>query len=282
MIAAKNIRTVPLRSAANKITLPHGNISEIRLRTGRSACAVMADGRLVKCSAPFSRQDIAECFLELCRSSVHSFAREISEGYITLPGGHRVGFCGTAVEQGGRLSTLKDISSLNIRFAREVLGCAGELCDRAFRDGLCSLVVCGKPLSGKTTVLRDMARILGDSHRVAVVDTRGEISGVCDGVPALDIGENTDVLNGYSRAEGIMCALRSLSPEVIICDEIGGDAEEIRQCMNCGVKIVVSAHAGSIPELLRRPALSGLLPLFDKAALLEDRGRLAELSEIRI
>ena len=235
----------------------------------------------MKCSAPFTRQDIAECFLELCRNSVHSFAREISEGYITLPGGHRVGFCGTAVGQGGKLSTIKDISSLNIRFAREVRGCAGELCSRAFRDGLCSLVVCGKPLSGKTTILRDMARILGDTHRVAVVDTRGEISGVYEGVPALDIGENTDVLNGYSRADGIMCALRSLSPEVIICDEIGGDAEEIRQCMNCGVKLVVSAHAGSIPELMSRPALQGLLPLFDRAALLGERGRLCELVELR-
>ncbi|MFR0871147.1 MAG: hypothetical protein ACLSG5_07055 [Oscillospiraceae bacterium] len=89
MIAAKNIRTVPLRFAAGKISLPQGSIAEIRLRTGRSACAVMTDGRLVKCSAPFSRQDIGECFLELCGNSVHSFAREISEGYITLPGGHR-------------------------------------------------------------------------------------------------------------------------------------------------------------------------------------------------
>lgn len=281
MIAAKNIRTVPLRFAAGKISLPQGSIAEIRLRTGRSACAVMTDGRLVKCSAPFSRQDIGECFLELCGNSVHSFAREISEGYITLPGGHRVGFCGTAVEQGGRLSTLKDISSLNIRFAREVRGCAEELCARAFSGGLCSLIVCGKPLSGKTTVLRDIARILGDTRRVAVVDTRGEIAGVYGGVPALDIGENTDVLNGYSRGEGIMCALRSLSPEVIICDEIGGDAEEIRQCMNCGVKLIVSAHAGSIRELMSRPALQELLPLFERAALLEERGRLSELADIR-
>ena len=172
MIAAKNIRTVPLRFAAGQLSLPQGSIAEIRLRTGRSACAVMTDGRLVKCSAPFSRQDIGECFLELCGNSVHSFAREISEGYITLPGGHRVGFCGTAVEQGGRLSTLKDISSLNIRFAREVRGCAEELCARAFSGGLCSLIVCGKPLSGKTTVLRDIARILGDTRRVAVGDAR--------------------------------------------------------------------------------------------------------------
>lgn len=280
MTAAKTIRTVPLRSAAAKITLPPGNIAEIRLRTGRSACAVMTDGRMLKCSAPFSQRDISECFLELCRNSVHSYAREISEGYITLPGGHRVGFCGTAVEQCGRISTLKDISSLNIRFAREVRGCAEELCRLAFPDGLCSLIVCGKPLSGKTTVLRDMARILGESRRVAVVDSRGELAGVSGGTPALDVGENTDVLNGYSRGEGIMCALRSLSPEVIICDEIGSDAEEVRQCMNCGVKLIASAHAGSIPELMGRPALRELLPLFDRAALLGERGRLTELTEL--
>ena len=116
---------------------------------------------------------------------------------------------------------------------------------------------------------------------MAVVDTRGEIAGVYGGVPALDIGENTDVLNGYSRGEGIMCALRSLSPEVIICDEIGGDAEKIRQCMNCGVKLIVSAHAGSICELMSRPALQELLPLFERAALLEERGRLSELADIQ-
>lgn len=290
MIAAKQIMTnqmladngCPLKYAARKITLPVGieAIAEIRLRTNRRAAAVTLDGRIIPCSPPFSQADISECFLELCKNSVHSFAREISEGYITLPGGSRVGFCGTAVIQGGKLTSLRDISSLNIRFPREVRGCAEELFRRAFSGGLCSLIVCGKPLSGKTTVLRDMARILGASHRVAVVDSRGELAGVHGGIPTLNVGENTDVLNGYSKADGIMCALRSLSPEIIICDEIGDDAESVRQCMSCGVKLIVSAHAGSIKELKRRPALSGLLPLFDKAALLGERGRLIELTEL--
>ncbi len=286
MIAAKQAKTntVPLEYAARKITLPPGGISElaeIRLRTGRCAAAVTLDGRMLRCSAPFSQEDITGCFLELCRNSVHSFAREISEGYITLPGGHRVGFCGTAALHDGRLTGLKDISSLNIRFAREVRGCAEEMCRRVFSDGLCSVVVCGKPLSGKTTVLRDMARIIGAAHRVCVIDSRGELAGVQGGVPALDVGENTDVLNGYPKAEGIMCALRSLSPEIIICDEIGGDGEAVRQCMDCGVKLAVSAHAGSIEELKRRPGLSGLLPHFDKAVLLGERGRLLDIAEIK-
>lgn len=290
MIAAKTISErqtgapgVPLKRAAQKITLPAGGlerIAEIRLRTDRPAYAVTLDGENIPCSAPFSREDINECFLELCRNSVHSFAREIAEGYITLPGGGRVGFCGTAVIQEGRLTALRDISSLNIRFPRQVSGCAEELCRRIFRGGLCSLILCGKPLSGKTTVLRDMARILGKNHRVAVVDSRGELAGVHGGVPTLDIGENTDVLNGYSKSDGIMCALRSLSPEMIICDEIGDDAQAVRQCMCCGVKLAVSAHADSIEELKRRPGLSGLLPYFDRAALLGELGRVTEIAEL--
>lgn len=286
MIAAKNItgNKVPLRSAAQKITLPSGGtdkLSEIRLRTGRRAVAVTLDGELIPCSGIFTQQDINECFLELCRDSVHSFAKEIAEGYITLSGGHRVGFCGTAVVRDGRLSALRDISSLNIRFAREVRGCAQELCGRLFRGGLCSVMICGRPLSGKTTVLRDMARILGGSHRIALVDSRGELAAVHGGVPALDIGENTDVLNGYSKAEGIMCALRSLSPEMVICDEIGDDAEQIRQCSCCGVYLAVSAHAASIDELVRRPALSGVLPYFDKAVLLGERGSVLDIRELK-
>ncbi len=280
MIAAKTQHTeIPLRYAAARITLPPGNIAEIRLRTGKCACAVMTDGRMLRCSDIFTREDINECFLELCRNSVHSYAREIAEGYITLPGGNRVGFCGTAVLRDGEISTLKDISSLNIRFAREVTGCAEELCRRAFPDGLCSLIICGKPLSGKTTVLRDMARILGGSRRVALIDSRGELAGVSGGVPALDVGENTDVLNGYPKAEGIMCALRSLSPEMIVCDEIGSDAEEVRQCMGCGVKLAVTAHAGSMDELRSRPGISELYPLFDRAVLLEG-GRMTDIREI--
>lgn len=281
MIAAKReCADVPLRYAARKITLPPGEIAEIRLRTGKCAAAVMTDGRMLRCSDIFTREDITECFLELCRNSVHSYAQEIAEGYITLPGGNRVGFCGTGVLHDGKLTTLKDISSLNIRFAREVCGCAEELCRRVFPDGLCSVVICGKPLSGKTTVLRDMARILGQNHRISLIDSRGELAGVSGGIPALDVGENTDILSGYPKAEGIMCALRSLSPEMIVCDEIGSDSEEVRQCMGCGVKFAVTAHAGSLDELRSRPGICGLYPLFDRAVLLE-RGRIADIREIR-
>lgn len=280
MIIANN--AIPLEYAAKRIKLPinAAGIAEIRLRTGRKAAAVALDGRIMHCSEAFSQQDINNCFLELCRNSIHSFSREISEGYITLPQGHRVGFCGTAVYDGGRITGLKDISSLNIRFAREVRGCAERLVGTLFSQGLCSVIVCGKPMSGKTTLLRDMARLLGSSHSVCVVDSRGEIAAVSGGVPALDVGENTDVLNGYAKQEGIMTAIRSLSPEIIICDEIGNDAQSVIQCAECGVRLIVSAHAGSIEQLKRRPSAACLLPYFDKAVLLGERFKPAAVEEL--
>ena len=132
-------------------------------------------------------------------------------------------------------------------------------------------------MSGKTTVLRDLARLIGEHHRVSLIDSRGELAAVSDGTPCLDIGRNTDVLNGYPRYEGMTTALRTLSPEVIICDEIGSDFDAVEQCLNCGVKLVATVHAGSLSELARRTETAKLLPMFDYAAVLSDRGRLSEV-----
>lgn len=282
MITAKR-QEIPLRCAAAKIRLSGigGEIAEIRLRTGKRAAAVTTDGRIFPCSEPFSQGDIDECFQELCRCSVHSFSREISEGFITLEGGHRVGICGTAVMNGERIETMRDISSLCIRLAREVKGCAGELFERAFGKGLCSLLVLGKPMSGKTTVLRDLARFVGAEHRVVLIDSRNELSATSRGQSSLDVGENTDSLVGFPKAAGIMLALRSLSPEVIICDEIGDDYNEVRQCLFCGVKLIATAHADSFSEAEQRYGLRELLPMFDSAALLGMRGRLVDFRERR-
>ncbi|MGN1423874.1 MAG: hypothetical protein ACI4XA_10895 [Oscillospiraceae bacterium] len=276
MINAKT-QDIPLKTAAAKIRLPAGaDIAEIRLRAGRCAAAVTVSGKIIRCSAPFSEKDIADCFAELCRYSVHSYSREIAEGFITLDGGHRVGLCGTAVMSGGAVVSVKDISSLNIRIAREVKGCAEELYGRFFAGGLCSLLLAGRPMSGKTTVLRDLSRMLGESCRVALIDSRNELSASVRGLPTLDVGENTDVLCGYTKSAGIMTALRSLSPDVIICDEIGDDYEAVEHCLFCGVKVIAAAHAGSLSELSRRHGTDRLLPLFDCAAVIGGRGRLLE------
>lgn len=277
MITVKN-QEIPLKTAAAKIRLSgfRGDLAEIRLRAGRGAVAVTAEGVMHTCSEPFTAEDIANCFAELCRYSVHSYAAEISEGYVTLDGGHRVGICGTAVMRDGKIETLRDISSLNIRISRQVRGCAEELYGRVF-DRPRSLLLAGKPMCGKTTLLRDLTRLLGGRYKVTLIDSRNEISACIRGTPTLDIGQHTDVLCGCPKSEGILLALRSMSPEIIICDEIGRDHKAVEQCLFCGVKLIASAHAGSIAELKRRSGIAELLPMFEYTAIIGEKCRLTEL-----
>ncbi len=272
--------TIPLKSI-EKIHLPEplSGTAEIRLRAGRPAVCVNIFGEMRVCSPPFSGREIADCFAEICRYSVYSFEEEIARGFVTLDGGHRVGICGTAVTKNGKITTIKDISGLNIRIAHQILGCADELYRKAFSDGPHSLLLAGKPLCGKTTVLRDLARQLGEHRRVVLIDSRGELSASVGGIPTLDIGLNTDALCGCGKSEGIMLALRSLSPEIIICDEIGNDGAAIEQAVFCGVKVIASAHSGSIEELKQRPSTRGLVPIFERVALLGERGRLLDYRE---
>lgn len=280
MITARNA-VLPLKTAERLIRLPDGisrnELCELRLRLGRCATAVTLGGRNVTCSKPLTKQDIEDCFGELCRYSVHSFKREISEGYITLPEGHRAGFCGTAVMCGEKIETLRDISSINLRIAKEIKGCGEALYHAVFEHTLHSLLIVGAPLSGKTTVLRDITRLLGEKHKVALIDSRGELAACHDGAPQLDIGLNTDVLSGYPKSEGMEIALRTLSPEVIICDEIGNDIRAIEQCIHCGVKLIATIHASSIEELSKRRDTAELIGAFDCIAVLRGKGQISEL-----
>lgn len=253
-------------------------IGEIRLRVDRPAAVslgnsiryITADGNLTykpEAAVKASTEDIKRTFEAVCQYSVHSFQREISEGFVTVRGGHRVGICGTSVIHGNTVETVKNISSLNFRIAREVTGCADELCNTAFGNGLCSLLLAGPPSSGKTTMLRDMARILGKTFRVAIIDERGELAAVWNGSPQNDVGINTDVFDGYDKPTGIMTALRVMSPQFIICDEIGSakDLEAVREASRSGVYVAASIHASSIAGLEQKGMTADM---FDVRAVL--------------
>lgn len=272
--------SLPLKSIDKiRVTVPLSQIAEIRLRAGRPCVSVSVSGEMKTCSAVFTAEELADVFAEICRYSVYSYEEEVAQGFVTLDGGHRVGICGTAVTKNGRITSFKDISGLNIRIAHQVYGCSDEVYKRVFSNGLRSLLLAGKPLCGKTTVLRDLARRLGERRRVVLIDSRFELSGSVRGTPTLDIGLNTDVLCGAEKSEGIMLAMRTLSPEIIICDEIGSDAAAVEQAVFCGVKVIASAHAGSMSELERRSATRELVPLFDSVLLLGERGRVLEYIE---
>ncbi len=273
---------LPLASISKiRIEKPLSGVAEIRLRSGRPAVCVETSGKMLPCSEPFSAKEIAEVFAEICRYSVYSFENDIARGFVTINGGHRVGISGMCVYKNGKIETVRDISGLNIRIAHEIKGCADGLFEMIFSDKPRSLLLGGTAMSGKTTILRDLSRKLSEKYRVTVIDTRGEISAMIKGTPSFDIGLNTDVLCGCEKTDGILMALRTLSPEIIVCDEIGDDEKAIEQCAFCGAKIIASAHAGDFSELSKRPSTRAVLQYFDCAAIVKDRGNISEIHVMR-
>ncbi len=275
---------------------------EIRMRAGGPLTLTTAVGTLFLTengrATPLYREpclrlgggELAEALRCLCGYSVHSYAEDIARGFVTLPGGHRAGVCGTAVVQGGAVASVRCVSSINLRVAREVPGAAKELCGYISGEGvLPGLLVAGAPGSGKTTLLRDLALRLssglcGAYRRVAIVDERGELAGARDGIPCCNVGANTDVLTGYPKGEGILLALRSLAPELILCDELGGDADAdaIEAGLHAGVSFAASVHAGCAEEAFARPVVRRLRAMgaFAWLAQLESAARPCALRDI--
>lgn len=247
--------------------------SEIRLRTDRPASITVKQKNLFLTAGGISpcpdgayiisREQLFDVFTYICQGSVYSRMDQLNEGYITLQGGHRAGISGRAVTKEGLVQSVSDISSINLRIARQIKGCGEEACRIIYKNGfLRGTLLLSPPSGGKTTLLRDIARILSvKGIRVCVVDSRGEIAACHEGVPMNDLGPLCDVLDGYPKAKGISQAIRTLSPEVVICDEIGGaeECDAIAEGMNAGVPVIASAHAGSVEEAIRRPQLKALL-----------------------
>lgn len=201
-----------------------------------------------------SSSEIESFFYAICRNSVHSFQEDICSGFITLSGGHRVGLCGTAVVRNGKMFNVKNISGFNLRISREIIGAGEEIYNKVFCGGLKNVLIAGVPSSGKTTILRDLCRFLGSRYKVSLIDERSEIAAVYAGVPQNDVGLNTDVFDGYSKADGLETAVRVMSPDIIVFDEAGSQNEfgYMKNAMNCGIRICASVHASSVADIKRR------------------------------
>lgn len=233
-----------------------------------------------------SRNDVYESFQNICCYSVYSRQTEINNGFITMRGGHRAGICGTAFYNGENITAIRDISSINLRVAREIKGVSKEILKNIdINKG--GVLICGVPSCGKTTVLRDISRVLSTERnlKVCVVDERGELGGTYSGVVQNDLGL-CDVLDGYQKQDGIMHAVRCLSPNVVVCDEIGSDEEVrgIRECLNSGVTIIASAHCANVDELLSKPQTCNLISTgaFEYIVFLSDRKSPGVMKEMYI
>lgn len=226
-------------------------------------------------------------------ASLYAFEEELRSGYLTLHGGHRLGLTGRAVLEKGRIRTLKYISGLNLRVAREVHGAADGVLPYVTTGSplrVCHTLILSPPRAGKTTFLRDLIRQLSDGvpalgfagFIVGLVDERSELAACFQGVPQLRIGARTDVLDACPKAEGIRMMVRAFGPEVVATDEIGRaeDARAVEDAVNAGVKVVATAHAASLEELRIRPFFRYLFALrvIERFVVLERRekpGRVA-------
>lgn len=255
-----------VKSAAHEIRLR--NEKPLALSDGTTTMFITDKGRIlysVNDSAyVVSKRSITETFKAICNYSVYSHSNEIKNGYITIRGGHRVGLCGTAVVNGSTISAVNDISSLNVRIARQIFGVSEDIIHRLYPfDG--GILIAGTPSSGKTTILKDLAYRLSLGMgcrimRTVLIDERGELSGTYCGTAYNDVGL-CDVMNGYPKGKGIMQAIRALSPQVIICDEVGTDEDviSVAQGFNAGAMIIATIHASSYEELMHRPQSTKLL-----------------------
>lgn len=255
-----------------------GAVEEIRLRLGQPL-VLFAQNELYFLGADgvtdqrgqalcAGEDDLREAWRLVTASSVYALEEELRRGYITLPGGHRVGIAGKAVLSAGQVKTQKEITSLNYRVAKEIKGGGERLLPFLYgEDGFENTLVFSSPCAGKTTLLRDLTRLLANGsppyppHNVAIVDERSELAATFMGRARFDIGDLTDVLDGFPKSEGMLLAVRSLSPAVIVTDEIGNreDRYAVAEAVRSGIRLLLSVHAGSLAELTCRPVVAELM-----------------------
>ena len=274
------------------------SIQEIRLRSdrpvvltdGTDTIFINKDSTLVytpgRDALMCSRRFINDTFKRLCGYSVYSRQPEINSGYITVSGGCRVGLCGTAATENGRILSVSDITSLDIRISRQIFGVSEKLIRMLFPISG-GILIAGAPSTGKTTILRDIAYRISQgigcrAYRTCVIDERMELSGGRN-EDMIDLGLS-DIMRGYPKSEGFSQAVRALSPQVIICDESGTEEDMLSliRAANAGVFIIATIHASSYGELMRKRGVRRLISygVFSTVVILSSSDHPSEISEI--
>ena len=261
------------------------DIEEIRLRTNKPIIIKNSNGNTIL-DHIVTTQELLETFQKICEHSIYSYQKQICEGFITIKGGHRVGITGSCVIEDGKIININYISSLNFRIAREKKDVSNKILKYIIHnDEIANTLIVSKPGCGKTTILRDLVRKISTDieelnfkgKTCGIVDERGEIAAMYKGVPQNDIGILSDVISNSSKSQGMRMLIRSMSPEVIVCDEIGSkeDVEAINYAMCCGVKGIFTAHGNTFEEILLNKEIKQLIDknIIERVIILDDKKR---------
>ena len=230
-------------------------VEEIRLRVGRNAILYFGPekGELVT-DYTINQRDLQEALEYITGFSLYAYEDDIREGFITIKGGHRVGIAGKIVREEGRIKTISNISSINIRVSHQVYGCGDKLMSYLVnKDKVFNTLIISPPGAGKTTLLRDVLRQLSDTYmqKVSLVDERSEIASCYKGIPQNNVGMRTDVYDCCPKTEGIMLMIRAMSPQVVAVDELGNalDMKAIEEATGCGCKVIATIHGDTVEDI---------------------------------
>ncbi|MBE5949181.1 MAG: stage III sporulation protein AA [Lachnospiraceae bacterium] len=237
------------------------------------------------------KNEVRETVEYICNYSLYAYEEELRQGFITITGGHRVGLCGRTVCDNDSIRSIKHISFLNIRLSHQVPGCSDRIMPYIrLEDGIAHTLIISPPRCGKTTLLRDIIRNLSNGTTkhpgmtVGVADERSELGASYMGLPQNDLGIRTDVLDCCPKAQGMLMLVRSMSPQVLAVDEIGGraDIEALSYVAGCGCKLIATAHGADLEDIQKKPYMRDMLHrgIWDRFIVLDNNGKVGNIKAV--